>query len=292
MTKLNQTIRLSDGRKMGFNEYGVENGKPLFYFHGSPSARNEFNLFGNEAILEKLNVKLIAPDRPGSGFSDFQNNRHFLDWPKDVVALANHLELEKFSILGYSGGGPYAAVCSYAIPNRIGKVGIVSGTAPFTEPHLTDGINLNSLQFMELSYQKPWLSRTILRMMKLITYLAPGKMIANAMASLPEPDQLTVAIPEVKNGFIAMLQEALRHGPRGASYDTRLMVSAWDFDPSQIIIPVHLWHGEADQNAPVVMGRFMEKVIPQSIGKFYPGEGHLSLFKKYIEEIIRTIICD
>lgn len=289
MTKLKQIFQLPDGRKLGYNELGVQKGTPLFYFHGSPSARIEFNLFGNEAILEKFNVRLIATDRPGSGLSDFQPDRRYLDWPKDVIALADHLKIEKFSILGYSGGGPYSAACAFAIPERIIKAGIVSGTAPFTEPNLAEGINFNSRQFMDLSYQKPWLSRTILRMMKLMTFLAPGKIIANALDSLPEPDRLTVSIPEFKNGFIAMVQEALRRGPRGASYDTRLMVTAWDFDPSKIQIPVYLWHGEEDQNAPVAMGRFMARQIPNSKANFFPGEGHLSLFKKYIEEIILTL---
>ena len=78
MTKLNQQITLPDGRKLGFNEYGPANGTPLFYFHGSPSARIEFNLFGSETLLESLNIRMIAPDRPGSGLSDFQPNRRFM----------------------------------------------------------------------------------------------------------------------------------------------------------------------------------------------------------------------
>jgi pimeloyl-ACP methyl ester carboxylesterase len=290
MSKLNQQIVVSDGRKLGFNQYGPTNGSPMFYFHGSPSSRIEFTLFGNEDLLEKLNVCLIAADRPGSGLSDFQPNRKFLDWPMDVVALANHLELEKFSILGYSGGGPYSAVCAYSIPDRIIKAGIVSGTAPFTEPLLVDGINVNSRQFMDLSYQKPWLSRMILRSMGLMTRVAPMKVIANAMAALPEADRLIVANLEVQQGFLAMIQEALRHGPRGAQHDTRLMVTAWDFEPKDIQIPVYLWHGEEDQNAPIAMGHYMANAISKSEVKFFPGEGHLSLFKKNAETIIQMLI--
>jgi pimeloyl-ACP methyl ester carboxylesterase len=290
MSKLNQQIVVSDGRKLGFNQYGPTNGSPMFYFHGSPSSRIEFTLFGNEDLLEKLNVCLIAADRPGSGLSDFQPNRKFLDWPMDVVALANHLELEKFSILGYSGGGPYSAVCAYSIPDRIIKAGIVSGTAPFTEPLLVDGINVNSRQFMDLSYQKPWLSRMILRSMGLMTRVAPMKVIANAMAALPEADRLIVANLEVQQGFLAMIQEALRHGPRGAQHDTRLMVTAWDFEPKDIQIPVYLWHGEEDQNAPIAMGHYMANAISKCEVKFFPGEGHLSLFKKNAETIIQTLL--
>jgi len=291
MNNLNQQITLPDGRKLGFNEYGpAADGIPMFYFHGSPSARIEFNLFGNEVLLETLGVRLIAPDRPGMGLSDFQPNRRFMDWSNDVVALADHLKLDRFAILGYSGGGLYAAVCALTIPERVTKVGIVSGTAPFTEPNLADNINKDSRNFMDLSHQKPWLSRMILRMMGAVTRLAPNKVIANALAALPDADRAIVALPEVQQGFIAMVQEALRKGPRGAQHDTRLMVTEWDFNPADIEIPVYLWHGETDQNAPIAMGHYMANVIRNSQAKFYPNEGHLSVFKKNVEEIIQTLL--
>ncbi len=111
-----------------------------------------------------------------------------------------------------------------------------------------------------------------------------------AFSALPEADHAVVALPEVQQGFLAMIQEALRNGPRGAQYDTRLMVTEWDFDPHDIQIPVFLWNGEADQNAPIKMGRYMANAIPQSKAKFYPNDGHLSLFKRNVEEILRAFV--
>jgi pimeloyl-ACP methyl ester carboxylesterase len=54
--------------------------------------------------------------------------------------------------------------------------------------------------------------------------------------------------------------------------------------------PIQLWHGEADQNAPVEMARFAASAIPKCEAKFYPGEGHLSLFKKHAAEFIRVLV--
>jgi len=68
------------------------------------------------------------------------------------------------------------------------------------------------------------------------------------------------------------------------------MVTEWDFNPADIEIPVYLWHGETDQNAPIAMGRYMANVIRNSQAKFYPNEGHLSVFKKNVEEIIQTLL--
>jgi pimeloyl-ACP methyl ester carboxylesterase len=86
-----------------------------------------------------------------------------------------------------------------------------------------------------------------------------------------------------------MIQEALRAGPRGAQQDTALMASSWDFRPQDIRIAVHLWHGEADANAPVAMGRYMATTIPNSQVSYLPGEGHLSLMAKYATEILRAL---
>jgi len=103
--------------------------------------RLEWRLFGSDALANKLNIRVIAPDRPGLGRSEFQPGRRIGDWPDDVLALADQLKLARFAILGYSGGGPYAAACALKIPERLTRVGIVSGTAPFDEPGLTAGIN-------------------------------------------------------------------------------------------------------------------------------------------------------
>jgi pimeloyl-ACP methyl ester carboxylesterase len=105
--------------------HGPPNSSTIFYFHGSPSSRLEWNLFASEGLAEKLNIRVIAPDRPGLGLSDFQPGRRIGDWPADVIALADDLGVARFAVLGYSGGGPYAASCALKIPERLTRVGIV-----------------------------------------------------------------------------------------------------------------------------------------------------------------------
>lgn len=78
MSKLNQQFLLADGRRLGYDERGPSTGKPLFYFHGSPSSRLESTLYVSENSLHSLNIRLIVMDRPGLGLSDFQPNRRLL----------------------------------------------------------------------------------------------------------------------------------------------------------------------------------------------------------------------
>jgi pimeloyl-ACP methyl ester carboxylesterase len=111
-------------------------------------------------------------------------------------------------------------------------------------------------------------------------HYTPRSVIKQAIAALPAPDLAMLTQPEFQQGFITMVREAPRGGPRGARCDTALMVSPWDFRPQDIRVAVHLWHGEADANAPFAMGRYMTAAIPNSRLSSYPGEGHLSLMAK------------
>ena len=99
--RYNQTIRLEDGRTLGFAEYGDPAGRPAFYFHGSPSCRLDWSIFGDEAWARSHGVRFIAIDRPGMGLSDYQTDRTLVDWPDDVAELADTRGIETFAVWGF-----------------------------------------------------------------------------------------------------------------------------------------------------------------------------------------------
>ncbi|KAI1329332.1 alpha/beta hydrolase [Xylariaceae sp. FL0255] len=127
-----QTLKLQNGRVLGFAEYGSPTGKPLFYFHGFPSSRYE--AIGIHEICKRQDLRIIAPDRPGFGLSTFVPDRQITDWPEDVRALASHLGLTRFAVLGCSGGGPYALACAHALPSEmLSGVGLLASAGPWKE---------------------------------------------------------------------------------------------------------------------------------------------------------------
>lgn len=289
MSSLNQQIRLPDGRRLGYNEYGSPAGTPLFYFHGAPTARVEFELFGSDSLMKSLGVRLIAADRPGMGISDNQPARRLLDWPTDISSLADHLNIERFAVLAYSLGGPFGAACAFAIPQRLTRVGIISSYAPLTDPGIVDSINEETRRYLRM-HEKPWLWGPFLWMGVPMARFAPDRLVATAASVLPEPDRIVMSDAQFQNGFLTMIREALRQGPRGALHESRLAGEPWGFNLQEIRVPVQIWHGEADRNAPVAMGRHLTNLIPGSQAKFFPGEGHLSLFKNHGAEIIRSLV--
>lgn len=99
--RISQIIELTDGRRLGYAEYGDSHGTPIFYFHGNFGSRLEA-AFGKENSAHDMGVRFISPDRPGMGLSDYQKNRSILDWPNDVLELASLLEIDKFAVIGGS----------------------------------------------------------------------------------------------------------------------------------------------------------------------------------------------
>src|SRR6476661_2822678 len=125
-------IRLPDGRALGFAEWGDPAGRPVFLFHGTPGSR--LSRHPDESQARAQGVRLITVDRPGYGLSDPLPRRRLLDWPADVAALAAALRLERFALVGVSGGGPHALACAYACPDRVTAVALIGGAGPMDDP--------------------------------------------------------------------------------------------------------------------------------------------------------------
>jgi pimeloyl-ACP methyl ester carboxylesterase len=241
-------------------------------------------MWGDEPLLQSLDIRLIAIDRPGVGDSSFQPGRRISDWPADVLALADALGLARFSVLGYSGGGSYAAACAALIPDRLVSAGMVSSVTAFDKPELLEGLNPRNVQFLRLSIEKPLLFRLIYWQMSLLAKYAPQKYLENALKTFEAADRDAFAQPRVHQSIFAAYGSL-----RGQQWDTRLVLSAWDFNLQDIRMPVYLWQGDQDHNASPAMGRHLEKSIPNSRMTFLPGEGHISLIVKNAAAILKTL---
>lgn len=86
----------------------------------------------NDDVAARLGILLVSASRPGLGLSDPDPGRTLLDWPSDVAALADHLRIERFAVVGRSAGGPFAAACAHALPLRVSSLAIVSGIGQLT----------------------------------------------------------------------------------------------------------------------------------------------------------------
>jgi pimeloyl-ACP methyl ester carboxylesterase len=277
-------VAMRDGRRLGYSEYGVPDGKPVLYFHGHPGSRLDLGMFGIEN-LKQYGLRIIAPDRPGMGRSDFQPNRRIVDWPADVADLSNALGIQRFAVIGISGGGPFAAVTAHAMPNQVTKLVLASSVGRFEIPGATQGMG-PGLMYFRMGRYFPWLVTLQLRLMATGINKDPQKMAQQVTMGLPPSDVAAMTQPGVFDAFLLSLAEFLRQGPRGPAQEAGFYLRPWGFSVEKIHTPTFLWHGEADRNAPIAMGRDLASRIPGCVAKFIPGEGHFSLLKNHTGEIL------
>jgi pimeloyl-ACP methyl ester carboxylesterase len=283
MTSRDRIFHLKGGRTIGYCEYGDPKGKPLFYFHGWPSSR----LSGAETdtAAKKLHIRVISPDRPGFGLSDFQSNRTLLDWPADVEEIADQLHIKKFSVMGVSGGGPYAAACAYKIPKRIIKTGIVVGLAPIVSWDIMDGMFFSS-KFSWYTYHRFPFMRTIGAFVSALIFSYFPR-IGRSVGFQSPADRLLLKTVLKEKEFDAC-KEAFRQGRAGAAHDLKVYTDDWGFDLRDIQTPVYLWYGAKDQNVSLNMGKYYRDHIPESTLFIDADGGHLSR-NQYEEKILKTL---
>jgi pimeloyl-ACP methyl ester carboxylesterase len=227
---------------------------------------------------------LIAVDRPGMGLSDFQPHRTIVDWPADVVQVAAALGLDRFAVLGISGGGPYAAACAWKLPDRLTGAGIVSGLAPLDAPGASAGMGRQNRLAFQLVGRAALLGRILMATTAASVARRPDRVLERGVAAAADKEYLER--PEVRTILAESLSEAFRSGSRGPAWEMGLYARPWGFRLEDIRTPVHLWHGEQDANAPVTMGRYLATSIPGARATFYPGEGHLHFVDRLSEVFV------
>jgi pimeloyl-ACP methyl ester carboxylesterase len=236
-----------------------------------------------------LGVHLITTDRPGSGLSTYQPGRHILDWPSDLVQLADHLGIQKFHVAGHSGGGPYTSACAYSLPERVWGAAILSGAGPAdAEDALKTMTPLNRLAF-SIGHFMPWpLWRLLVWYMYRMGHDNPAYLFERGAKDRPRADTEVLNKPGVLELNYASQSEALCQGTRGFALEARLLVIPWGFRLEDIRVPVYVWHGTEDVDTPVAMGKAVAARLPNSHLTICPGEGHMLIFPHW-EEILKQL---
>lgn len=281
-----QVLRLSDGRRLGYAEYGDHRGAPLLFFHGTPGSRRVARWADGAA--RRRGIRLIAPDRPGFGLSDFQPGRTLGAWPADVRELADALGIGSFAVAGVSGGGPYVAACAWRIADRLTHAGIVSGVGPLDDPALAAALPRSYRAGFALAHRAPATMRLALGLGRLGLRRAPGFVLARVAASLPEVDQAVLARPQVRALLLDDAAEALRQGTRGAVQELALFGRPWEIPLGQIRMRVRVWHGGADAQVPVAIARRLAATLPDCRASFLPHAGHLWVLD-HLDEVLAAL---
>lgn len=268
---------MGSGRQLGFGEWGDPQGVPVLFFHATPGSRRM--AISSDASASELGVRLICVERPGFGLSHYHPRRSLVDWPGDVTELADILGLGTFGVIGLAGGSPYALACGYGIASRLTSIGIVSGIAP-PEAYRDDAL-------VTLVRTDPDQAReVILREVRTLAGDVDGAVAA--LAERDGPDGAVYGRPEVQSQLLETGREGLRAGMNGLITDVWLQHNPWGFSPSQVVAPVHWWHGDEDDLTPLPVVERVLADLPHGTLTVIPGAGH-ALAVEHGDEILAAV---
>lgn len=283
-SEINKIFQLSDGRVLGYVEYGNPIGQPVFYFQGSPGSRLQAKDFDEMASMQ--HYRLLSVDRPGMGLSTFNANHSILNWVNDIVELADALEINFFSVVAHSGGASFGLACAYSIPHRVTSVAIVSGLAPTNLPESKIGMSRGFIIINSLMRNIPgfaWL------LMKLQQKLLTPNVLKKNLKRLPLPEQLIFEDAEHFDSLISSSKEAFRQGVSGPAQEMCLVVNGWGFSLEDIDVPVSIWQGRLDAQVPSSHGEIFRKRLPKAKLRFFEEDSHLSTLYNHTKEIFDSV---
>ncbi|KAJ4347183.1 uncharacterized protein N0V89_011122 [Didymosphaeria variabile] len=290
----NKSLTLPDGRSLGFATYGSTSPSDpaIFLFHGMPGCR----LVGRSwnKLCKDIGARLITIDRPGNGLSTLAN-RSLQEWPEDVLSVADHLNISRFSIVGGSAGGPFALACARFIPKeRLRGTTVVCGIAPIeafldTTPYLS----------WRLGGFTPWAVKLAARYMILPSLLSPYrdldpsrlKRTLEDQCQTPEEKEFLKPDPSRETDLddaVAGLLETFKQGKGGFIQDGSITCRDWGFDLKDIDSEkVWLWHGDKDPVAPVATARWIDERLGGGRLKVLEGGTHSTIWKHHEKDIFQ-----
>jgi pimeloyl-ACP methyl ester carboxylesterase len=303
-----ETFFLPSGRILSYAHFGhvpSATNTParltLFYFHGFPASRLEAAL--SHATALKHGVHIVAPDRPGMGRSAFQPGRAIADWPADVLALADHLAVARFAVLGVSGGVPYALACAHAIPReRLVAVACASGMYPVKLG--TEGMMWKSRVALGVAAWVPGLMGAVLDFgigRPARNEADPSKfdeVVMEDMKTRPEVDVKCFENEEFKEGFLKSVREGVIVSGQGMAWELKLNALPWGFELYEIDAGraegakpfVTIWHGGKDVNCPLGMADKAAALIKGAEYVRLEEEGHVSLLVNHMDGIFAKLV--
>lgn len=213
---------------------------------------------------------------PGYGRTTACGERRLGDEVADIRALVDHLDLIRFDVLGFSGGGPHALAIATRLPESVGRLTLVSSWAPFDRSGL-DG--------MAEGLRAQWtLGKS--------DFTAFGDALTGAVenaggawammtSAAPDADRAILESEPMRTLYRQNLDESTRQGCTAMLEDARALLTPWPFDPAGIHAPAQIFHGANDQNAPLVMGRWLADVLEGADYVEWPDALHFAAFQRW-----------
>jgi pimeloyl-ACP methyl ester carboxylesterase len=262
----------------------------VFLLHGTPGSRLGPSPRG--MVLYHQGVRLISYDRPGYGGSERLPDRRVADVAQDVAAIADALGVERFGVVGRSGGGPHALACAARLGERVSRCATAVCPAPFDAEGLDWFAGMSALNVEEFTQAvageaayRPLAERLAA---EAVAAAEAGGPAVTDDYELPESDRAALAARSGAPDFLFRTRAAYIGGLDGTVDDMLAFVRPWGFAVTGIEVPVAVWFGPEDVLCPRAHADWLLAHIPGADPRELPG-GHM-LGEKSLREVYRWLL--
>ena len=251
-----------------------------------------------DAAAKKLTLQIYCPERPGYGVTPKGEAPTLETRVADLEAIADRLGLQRFAVLGVSGGGPYAVALAARLGRRVNGLALVSPMGPIAQFMAakragTIGSEYGSvprghrLFFLELPKRKRLL--VLQAGIGARAFKAAPNSFAKIFAQLlSRSDTKVLSQPHVEKSLVAMTLEALRHGVGGGMADLTIFSRPWPVHFERITAPAILFQGTADRIVPVPVSVWLADLIPNCRFELREGAGHFWVYD-HVGEVLKSL---
>jgi len=242
-----------------WDDVGDPRGIPVLYFHGGGDSR--LTRHPDDSILRSVGIRLVAVERCAL----VDPRRTLPGYAREVERIADDLGLARFSVLGWSAGGPHALAVAHELGPRVAHASVVAGMPP-----------PRGLRAM------PRDVRATVRLARISPRLAIGPLTRWSRRPVP-PTGSAATDRAYADGRV----EAFRGGGTWLAVELAMLGRPWGFDLEDVHAPVTLWYGERDVVCPPAIGDAFDRVLPDSTLKVVD-DTHQLLFSHW-ETILKDI---
>ncbi|MEX0767098.1 MAG: alpha/beta hydrolase [Microthrixaceae bacterium] len=284
VARLTGSSEVALGRELGWAEFGHPDGDVVFWFHGTPGARFQVPPRIGEVALQR-GFRVIAVERPGTGRSSNHRYERIIDFASDFEALADALGVERFAVVGLSGGGPYTLAVAQHMPERVVLAALLGGFGPVRGSDAVFSYT-RLLRFMATPLE-------VLRspigglLNKVVSVATP---VADPVFSLYTrflgfADRPILGNPQFKAMF---LHDLITAGElRATAHDLALFARHWGFQLADVTVPVVVWQGLSDVIVPPSHGHHQAARLGNAELRVLAGAGHFAGFSDAVQVLDR-----
>ena len=267
-------LRLRDGRRLAYCEWGDPAGTPVVLFHGAPGSRR---MAPQPEATALVGARLITFDRPGYGGSDVHEGRELVDTPSDVVELLAALGVDEFAIVGVSAGGGHALATAVQQRDRVTGLALLGAPGPLDEvPGAWDALPLLYGPTARMARQEP--ARSVRAMVRSMARFVDDP--ASFVGGGTPADRAVVADPEHRAMLLADAAEAFRTSGQGMADDLVALWRPWGFAVADVPAGARLWHGAEDTRAEPDLHWFAA-TLPGAVTEIWSDQGHLGIVARW-----------